>query len=693
MDAAEPRRGARMKSWLVLPAAALIVCAVFFCYYMTTEAGFVYDDPLLIHDNPLVSNPSANFMDCFFQPYFGVNSGFYRPLMTLLFRIEFFQYEGQAFGFHLSNVIIHSLACVALFVLLLALGLPLLRSLAAGLVLAIHPVTTECVAWISGRTDPLSFFFMGMSLIFLVGFFRVTASGMRSGLGAGAVACFLLALLVKEAALVLLLPAGILVWMYTQKTADASQGAFAPEENSTSPSRPTSGMSYQGLYLFGALLFVGVFTFIIGRVLQGGEEIQFYTGRGNAFERGLTFLSLVPDYMQKLFVPIKQQLARPAHLVTSVANLKVWFGLIVLVAAPAAMIVGICKRCPALAAGSALFLVSLISVSNLFPIPYGLTEMDFPFFERYAYIPLAGLLMALASLGVKKCGAEGGTLIRDALPLVLVLCVSPVLIDKTKLRNQDWFDDASLFMAGVQSYPESPTMSFNLGQALMGAGEFRGAQAAFYQAALLDPDLTMARVQGAVSSAAMGRITDAVSALEAVLAYDPNNGQAQEALGFVHAGAGQWLKAFESYSKALPLLANNPTTLNSRDRAVARVMERMEDLFLNKKEYRQVLEMTDRVLAWLPGCTWAHEARGLALLELGQEGEAIKSLERALFCAGAPPMRAMEKLIPIYEKKGRTEEARQLQEQVDMINQLIKEAEQAQQSPQPQQNNQAQKKD
>ncbi|MFH2002440.1 MAG: tetratricopeptide repeat protein [Planctomycetota bacterium] len=665
----------RLTPWKIIPAAALIAGAVFFCYFMTVDADFVYDDPILILDNPLVSNPAANFMDIFFQPYFGTNSGFYRPLMTLLFRVEFYLYKGQAFGFHLDNLLIHAGACLALFGLLLLLLVPLPRALAAGLLLAVHPVATEPVAWISGRTDPLSFLFMGMSVIFLVLFFRSPASRGRSGLGTAAIACFLIALLVKESALVLLVPAGILIRMLSREnTGGHAQAGREPADHSQADGKDADHSRAErgsgALYLGGAYLGVAIFTFIVGRVLQGGDEVELFCGRGNLFERGLTFLSLLPDYMQKLFVPVHQDIARPVHLVTSLQNLGVWLGAGILIVAFAAMIFGIRRKKAALAAGAGLFLFSLLSVSNLVPIPYGMREMDFPFFERYLYIPLAGLLVALASVGVKE-----RAWIRNSLPLAAVLCLCPFLTERVKQRNLDWHDNVSLFRAAVQSFPESPSMSFNLGQALSDAGDYRGAQAAFYQASLLDPELAMARVQGAVAAAGMGQMDRAVAELDAILKEDPKNGQAQEALGFIYAGAKQWLPAFESYSRSLPLLGHNPTTRRSRDTVAAKIKEEMETLYLEKKAYREVLDLADRVLAWLPGCAWAHEAKGLALLELGNEAGAVKSLEAALATAGAPPMRAMEKLIPIYERTGREAEAKYLQEQIKMINEIISSSE------------------
>ncbi|MHC4943478.1 MAG: tetratricopeptide repeat protein [Planctomycetota bacterium] len=647
---------AKTDLFLFLLSLGLIAAAVFFSYRGILDGEFVYDDPLLIHDSPLVADPEASMWDAFSQPYFGAGGqgvGFYRPLMTLLFRLEYKLFEAEAWGFHLDNLLIHLGACWTLFGLFVLLGACRPWALAGALLMAVHPVTTESVAWISGRTDPLALLFMLLSLIFLVGFLRTRQEGrikhQRQWMITLSLISFIAALLTKEIAY--LLPVAVLLVLFA---ADRDEMGF--EE------KPAKSV----WLIFGTFVGLAVLLFILASALPQTDDAELYSGRGTGWERGLTFLALLPAYLAKLCWPFDLNIAHPVVLINEVINPFVGAGLLILLMGILLFILALRKRSLMPALGLSFFLLALLAVSNtVFPIYYGLREMDFPFFERYLYIPLAGLLTVFTSLAPRR----PGRFIAFA-PLILVLCLCPFLGTVTKARSNEWRDNVSLFLVGVERFPESPSLTFNLGQAFMEAGKFREARSAFYSAYHLDESLDMARVQEAVALAGYSDVEDGVALLEEILDADPENGQAWEAMGFIYGRAGQWLDAYEAYSRALPLVGHDPITRSSRDLAAKGVKAELETLFLEKKDFEAVLERADRVLAWYPQCTWALEARGLALYEMGKEKEAKKTFEACLRSAEIPPVRAMAALIEIYEREGQAEKAEALRIELAKIKEL-----------------------
>jgi tetratricopeptide (TPR) repeat protein len=642
--------------FLFLLALGLIAAAVIHSYRGTLDNGFVYDDPLLIHDAPLVADPDASWWDAFSQPYFGAGGGgvgFYRPLMVLLFRLEYKLYAAEAWGFHLDNLLIHMAVCWALFGLLAMLGACRPWAVAAGLLMAVHPITTESVAWIAGRTDPLALLFMLLSLVFLVSFLR-TEEGrgikhQRQWLITLSLVSFCAALLTKEIAC--LLPVPVLLVLFA---ADPDEMGF--EE------RP----AWTAWLIFGTFVAMALLLFLVKGALPRAEDVEFYSGRGTAWERGITFLSLLPAYVAKLCWPFDLNIAHPVVLIRSATHPWTGAGFLILLAGIVLFFLALRKRKLVPALGLSIFLLSLLAVSNtVFPIHYGLREMDFPFFERYLYIPLAGLLMAFAALAPRRPGR-----ILAFAPLILTLGLCPFLGTVTQARNAEWKSNESLFLAAVKRYPESPSLHFNLGQAFMDAGKFREARAAFYKAHHLDESLVMARVQEAVALASYAGVEEGAALLEEILKADPENGQAWEALGFIHGRAENWLDAYEAYSRALPLVGHDPITRSSRDLAAKGVKAELERLYLEKKDHDAVLERAERVLAWYPRCTWALEARGLALFEMGRAKEAKKTFEAALRSAEFPPVRAMSALIEIYEQDGQPEKAEALRIELAKIKEL-----------------------
>ncbi len=83
---------------------------------------------------------------------------FYRPIGELTFAADYLLWGMRAFGYHLTNLILH----VACMLLVWRLALWLFKSsasaLAAAMVFGLHPVHTEAVVWVSGRFDLLACF-------------------------------------------------------------------------------------------------------------------------------------------------------------------------------------------------------------------------------------------------------------------------------------------------------------------------------------------------------------------------------------------------------------------------------------------------------------------------------------------------------------------------------------------------------
>jgi len=92
--------------------------------------------------------------------------GSYRPLCTLSFRLNYLLAEGfRPFGFHLGNVLLHTLSTY----LVVKLARLLLRStfsvILCGLLFSAHPIHTEAVAGIVGRADIIACVFYLVSFL------------------------------------------------------------------------------------------------------------------------------------------------------------------------------------------------------------------------------------------------------------------------------------------------------------------------------------------------------------------------------------------------------------------------------------------------------------------------------------------------------------------------------------------------
>jgi len=135
------------------------------------------------------------------------HGGFFRPLFILSYLIDTTLWGARPFGFHLTNVVFHSLNAFFTFILSLRLVDDLkfaaqtkrMISVGAGALFLLHPSHTEAVSWISGRADVLATFFCLASLLSYLEYAR---SKRRAQL-ALSLLCFALGLLAKESAICL----------------------------------------------------------------------------------------------------------------------------------------------------------------------------------------------------------------------------------------------------------------------------------------------------------------------------------------------------------------------------------------------------------------------------------------------------------------------------------------------------------
>jgi hypothetical protein len=111
--------------------------------YSTTLAfEFVFDDLSLIGGKGPV--------------FFGTEWLAYRPLRHLSHVLDNVIGGGQPWAYHFDNVVLHSSVCALTATLARRLGYAPLAALAAALLVGLHPLAVESVAYVSGRRDLLA---------------------------------------------------------------------------------------------------------------------------------------------------------------------------------------------------------------------------------------------------------------------------------------------------------------------------------------------------------------------------------------------------------------------------------------------------------------------------------------------------------------------------------------------------------
>ncbi|CAN5170273.1 tetratricopeptide repeat protein [soil metagenome] len=206
------RQGAPQLRKMLQVLGALLIVA----FWPFALAELFWDDYLVIRPDGPIAHLStigkALYGRCvLFDPHY--QYPYYRPLIDILFILEYAVVGTGAFLYHLTNFLLHS-ANAMMVMLLLVRVLPrtnhaALAALIGAGVFALHPIQCESVLWPAARPAVLSLFFL---MLCAHSFLNAIESERRTALHAIAtVACFIAALLSKEVAIAAL-PVALLLF-------------------------------------------------------------------------------------------------------------------------------------------------------------------------------------------------------------------------------------------------------------------------------------------------------------------------------------------------------------------------------------------------------------------------------------------------------------------------------------------------
>ena len=163
-------RTAKIASYLIPGLVALITFVVF---SPALRNGFVnWDDFETIVENQNFRGFTWTHLRWMFTTF---HMGHYQPLSWVTFGLDYWLWGMKPFGYHLTNILLHTANAVLFYFLslrLLEIAAPIssvvVRNLAAGFsafVFAVHPLRVESVVWATERRDVLSGFFLLLTVL------------------------------------------------------------------------------------------------------------------------------------------------------------------------------------------------------------------------------------------------------------------------------------------------------------------------------------------------------------------------------------------------------------------------------------------------------------------------------------------------------------------------------------------------
>jgi tetratricopeptide (TPR) repeat protein len=510
---------------------------------------------------------------------------YYHPLPRLLHVLDYQLWGKNAAGHHATNIILHALNAALVFGFLwtflgavsLTPGERLAMAFGTAVVFAIHPLQTESVAWMSGRTQLLcATFGIGCVWAYVAGGRRWVVWGL-----------FVLALVCKPTAVSL--PFAMLAMDYfpLRRYEQSGWGRLLWEK--------------------APMLALAVVAGVVTTITEAGLAPWQIAPLSDRVL--MTFQSLV-FYPWRLVCPIHLSPFYPLHVRPSLGEWKVIVS-VFNVGVITALAVWSRRRLPALATAWGAYVAFVLPVS-------GLTQGLGAVAPRHAYVAMMPLLLLASGAGVWVWRRSKSKAAQVAL-MGLVACELCVFGVRTRDLIPEWHSEETLRRAVLRWFPDSEFDNRMLALALLEEGQANAALPYARRAVEIAPEQSYAHMTLGSVLGRLGRSVEAMAQQEQAFRMNPNPVEAHYNFGAALLELGKAPEAVEQYEQALRL---KPDDAEAHFNLGTALMEagKIQDAIVHFEEALRIK----------PDYVGAHLNLGAALERLGEPADAIQHFEKAL---------------------------------------------------------------
>jgi tetratricopeptide (TPR) repeat protein len=532
-------------------APLLIVLAVAVLHWPPAGAEFAYDDRDLVQTNAAVHSLAAGLAG-FTLPFPPDQPGraLYRPLTQLSYAVDHAVFGMNARAFHAVNVLLYALVCAGVWWLAAALLGPGGSALAVAVLWALHPVHSEVVDGVAGRSELLA---LGFSLASLLVFLR------RSGRAPAwsSAALYALACLSKESGAIAIAVIAVTAW------------ARHP------PPRARGWLDGLRPLAPHAVVLIGYFALRAAVLGQLSPDVAILRDAG-PLARLLTAGAVFAENLRLLVAPLTLQPDFYYQVVIGVVEAPGWRALAG-IAAAAALLAGAValtwrhasapaplgppaesERCAAIV-GFAFFFGFLLPTSHLIDIGALMAE-------RFLFAPSVGFLL-LAVVAAERLRR------RIAAPPVLAMLLVATLAGagaaRSHARAREWRDAELLWRSAAERVHGDVRIHANLAAVYLDRGDLSAAATEIERALALDPDHLPTLGNRGVLELEQGRHADAEATYRQMLELSPEDFLAWYNLGLIALRKGEPDQAAQHFERALAINPNHAWSRRGLEQAGA----------------------------------------------------------------------------------------------------------------------------
>ncbi len=574
----------------------LIIALGFVVYGNSIKGKFIWDDYGLVKGNEYIKNWSN--LPKIITEDFGVGGGtksnFYRPLQTVVHMAGYSLWGFKTAGYHLTSILTHILAAVALYFLLRGLLHKKTISFVASLLFVAHPINTEAVCYISGLSDPLSLVFMLSCLIFYI----KSLDSKNVTLYILSLLSFVFALFSKENAVVL--PVLILLYHY----------AFGKNVEIKKP-----------ILFFGILM--GYILLRLTTLNPLGRSPLTIVG---LLERIPVFFAAIADYLRLLLLPFDLHIEY-GNRIFKFTDTKVILGLIM---SFSLIIFAFIKKKDNAVSFFAIawFFITLLPVSNIYPVSYSFMM------EHYLYAPALGFFLILSGLLCHPLKNKISVLSARLCTAMLLIFYSYLTVKQAEC----WKEPITFYKRTLRYAPNSWRFYNELGIEYANAGNNSGAEGAYREALKINPDAVgvyynlgnlYKKMGNKESSLAMYKIANGINAKSVQHYYE---------IGSQLKAIGRYTGAIASFKKALEFDQNNLI-----------VCSELASMYILVGRYKDAIALFKKVLEIKPDFALAYNNLAAAYYYVKQYDLAVEACGKAIGL-GYPVEAKFKELLKPHER-------------------------------------------
>jgi protein O-mannosyl-transferase len=626
--------------------ALVLLTVATFCPVLT--CGFVdYDDGLYVTFNDHVSGSSGGLTLANLVWDFTVLKGFWHPLTWLSLQLDQELYCGFAWGFHLTNLLLHIGSVVLLFASLAQMtGNPWPAALAAAL-FAVHPLNVEPVAWVAERKGVLSTFFWMLTLYAYARYVK------RPGVLRYLAILFAMTLGFLSKPMIVTIPCVLLLLDFWP----LRRLGTVPLVRLVGEKLPLFALSAVGSV-------IAHHAEQVGGALQTLEDFPWSVRIPNA-------IGSYGWYLQQLIWPTELAVYQPFResdrpMTWAVAGLAMLLWLTVLAFA-------LRRRMPYVLMGWLWYVGTLVPVCGL--VQVGVHARA----DRYAYVPLVGIFIALAwGLADLARAPSRRWLAGVAVPVLVCFAIVSWLQCLTwqnaetlwegacRATGGSWLAHSELGILNRRggrpreairhhrlsvTYPRcAPLCHYLLGDLLLEQGEFAEASLHLRQSPRDDANAAPWRLKLGEALLYQGKFTEAADVLREEMQAHPRDGGADYLLGMALHLNGDTAEAAGLFQK---MVLDNPKDAHSR-RGLAFALEVQGEHEKAKAELREACRLEPDWTAPALKLAW-QRAAGAAFERRGWRGVYEAELLRRLAAVDDPAL--LDVVGAAYAEVGRFDDA------------------------------------